>query len=116
VSYSKSDIETWAKALRSGEYQQVQNMLQTENGHCCLGVACELFIPKPNQLRDKFGLLSGAVPGWQYLVPNWLRTIDIDFHEMTGTKLVSLNDSMNFTFDEIADCLEAVYILEVLND
>jgi hypothetical protein len=28
--------------LRSGEYPQVQNVLHTPKGYCCLGVACDL--------------------------------------------------------------------------
>lgn len=30
-------------ALRSGEYTQTTGKLKTENGHCCLGVLCELY-------------------------------------------------------------------------
>ena len=32
----------WAKALRSGEYKQVREVLNNSQGHCCLGVGCEV--------------------------------------------------------------------------
>lgn len=36
--------EKWIKALRSGEYNQIDGRLASEDGskHCCLGVLCEL--------------------------------------------------------------------------
>jgi hypothetical protein len=38
--------EAWASALESGEYKQAQGSLRTEEGFCCLGVACDLFQPE----------------------------------------------------------------------
>lgn len=32
----------WAKALRSGKYQQSRMALRNSKGYCCLGVACEI--------------------------------------------------------------------------
>lgn len=32
----------WVTKLRSGEYRQVRNFLHTEDGHCCLGVLCDI--------------------------------------------------------------------------
>ena len=42
--------QKWVDALRSGEYQQTQNRLHDENGFCCLGVLCDLYL-KENQLE-----------------------------------------------------------------
>lgn len=33
----------WLAALRSGEFQQTQQMLKSQQGYCCLGVLCELY-------------------------------------------------------------------------
>ena len=33
----------WVKALRSGEYKQTTGQLRKDDGHCCLGVACDLY-------------------------------------------------------------------------
>ena len=35
--------EKWVAALRSGEYKQGIGCLQSEDGFCCLGVACDVF-------------------------------------------------------------------------
>lgn len=38
--------EKWLQALESGEYKQGSGALVKDNCFCCLGVACELFIPE----------------------------------------------------------------------
>jgi hypothetical protein len=123
---SKKDIMTWINALRSGKYKQTTYKLQTEEGYCCLGVACELFIPKNKQQRAQ-GLLMGLRPIDQGSCPTWLSNIDpipgrpVDLR----ISLAQLNDygcineqeqfSDNpLSFEEIADILQAVYIEEVL--
>tara|TARA_R110002012_G_scaffold25715_4_gene84720 strand:- start:2258 stop:2629 length:372 start_codon:yes stop_codon:yes gene_type:complete len=46
----KSDVKKWIKALRSGDYLQVQERLYEVNeidgttAYCCLGVACDLLV------------------------------------------------------------------------
>lgn len=41
----KKDIqEKWIAALESGEYQQTKHRLHDEEGFCCLGVLCDLYI------------------------------------------------------------------------
>lgn len=120
---NKKDIKTWVKALRSGKYSQTKKVLQSEEGYCCLGVACTLFIKPVDQKLKRIYfnnnesykvVLSGGLPRAQQNAPNWLQTVDTDFYDKTGKWLNNLNDNEDFTFDEIADVLEAVYILEVL--
>lgn len=36
-------VELWLTALRSGEYQQARGYLHTDEGYCCLGVACDIY-------------------------------------------------------------------------
>ena len=113
---NKRDIEKWCKALRSGEHKQTKYRLQDDKGHCCLGVACDIFIPKTK--KELYGdvYLRGRIPWAQSHSPEWLSCIDELIAEKTGKYLTHLNDIYDFSFDEIADILEAVYIHEVLED
>lgn len=134
-SPTKAQIEKWCAALRSGKYKQTRGRLQDEDGHCCLGVACEVFIPRTKRVMvddcDMFGgstdepYLYGAEPTEQNAAPEWLRDVNehfadqfVDWHASEEAALFYLNDGYNgnprYTFDEIADLLEAVYIHEVL--
>lgn len=114
---SKSNIKKWCKALRSGKYKQTKRFLQDNNGFCCLGVACDIFINKKEQVLKSNKTLYGYVPENQKASPKWLKDIEDEFANITNISLVSLNDSseLNMSFDEIADVLEAVYIHEVLD-
>ncbi len=123
-----ADVKKWVKALRSGKYKQTQKHLQDQRGHCCLGVACEIFIPKGEQLRIQVGpnqfVLGGEVPESQAAAPEWLKTVSDDFYRIAGIELIQLNDGVTnairelgpieFTFDEIADLLELVYIHKII--
>lgn len=121
---TKEQIEQWVSALRSGKYKQTKGALQNQDGYCCLGVACDLFIPqyKLDCFTNLDGSLeiTGEMPRHQQHAPDWLREISDDFNLLTGCPITTLNDGsckdiQQLTFDEIADLLEAVYILEVLN-
>lgn len=50
------DKAKWVEALRSGKYRQNKNFLKHRFGgttsFCCLGVACEIGIAKPNRRLD----------------------------------------------------------------
>ncbi len=113
------DILKWTEALRSGEYNQCQNQLQFGDSFCCLGVACDIFITENANLNDR-GQLKGCYPMEQPNAPQWLKDINKDFDDLTkdeagvGFRIETMNDYEKMTFDEIADCLEAVYIHEVL--
>jgi hypothetical protein len=44
----REDIkQEWEAALRSREDKQAKGGLRTEEGHCCLGVLCDLISKKP---------------------------------------------------------------------
>ena len=108
-------IKKWVFALRSGEYKQTKYYLQDKKGYCCLGVGCKVFITK-NKLVFQNGFLIGSTPRCgQKNAPDWLKNINTDFSKKTGLKsLINMNDFDNYTFDEIADCLEQVYIHKIL--
>lgn len=107
------EIMEWCHELWGGKWKQTEGQLQNENGYCCLGVACKIFIPSKKQLK-KGRYLVETEPIYQPHAPKWLEEINDDFKERTGVSLIFLNDKEHFTFPEIADLLYAVYILEVL--
>ena len=39
-------VRTWIDALRSGLYARATGFLRTDEGFCCLGVACDLIDPE----------------------------------------------------------------------
>lgn len=47
----------WLEALRSGKYKQTKSMLMnpTTNGHCCLGVLCDLYAKEVGGSFDENG-------------------------------------------------------------
>ena len=111
---TKEDIQTWIDALRSGEYKQGRHSLQsTESRYWCLGVACKLFIEPQLQDLDE-NRLVGGLPYDQRNSPEWLTYISTELNKYTGHHLNYLNDNMGFTFDEIADVLQAVYVEEAI--
>lgn len=126
--YSKKDIEKWVLELRSGKYEQGREALNEDNSYCCLGVACKVFIEMDKLEINNRGNIRYSMPVEQSHSPTWLKLINEDFQSKTGLTLVGLNDGIRldkaldnglehetrFTFNEIADLLEAVYVLEVL--
>lgn len=139
MKVSKKNILKWTAALRSGEYKQSTGVLQGYGGFCCLGVACAEFIPEGKVERsqvlhepDGTRRMLGVMPEQQPAAPRWLQQVSDDFRSKTGIGLASLNDAspsafqdflnigmdcaQPFTFDEIADLLEAVYVHKVLDE
>jgi hypothetical protein len=119
MKINKKQMLEWINALYSGEYTQAKNFLQDCDGagYCCLGVGCILFIPKEKLNIDEDGILIGSVPTKrnQPFVPEWLSGIANDFQRETGTCLTSLNDSGNYSFEEIGMLLQLVYVHKMLD-
>lgn len=112
-------------ALRSGEYTQTAGVLHRLEaagnrpaGHCCLGVACDLFADEldlrkvPDLHIEGFG--AGDDIEYDYL-PEVVRT-HLGFATASGTfddgdgcsvSLADLNDE-GATFSEIADTIESI--------
>ena len=104
----KSIAMKWVEALRSGKYKQGTGELynKEENAYCCLGVLCAIngiFINENNQslideMEDRKALDIQTNNG----------TL-LSEDGMFNTSLDSLNDSGNYTFDEIADIIQTIY-------
>ena len=113
---TKQNALKWTAALRSGKYQQsTKGFLQDETGYCCLGVACDVFIPKNKIEKDRNGMMIGAFTVNQPHCPDWLRGLNVDFNIKSGRSLSNLNNGLDFTFDEIADLIELVYVHRALD-
>jgi len=103
--------QKWVSALRSGEYQQTQKRLRTEDGFCCLGVLCDLYIKENNvewnlandghtyEFQDNKSILPSSVMEWAGVERH-----NPDINNGTET-LAGLNDT-GCTFEQIADLIE----------
>lgn len=96
----------WIAALRSGDYEQTAEALQDENGYCCLGVGCKV--------ASRNGIEVGSIWGVGTLedypeVLDWLGLYDYegDAKNCQFKSLAELNDLRSYTFEMIADHLEA---------
>jgi hypothetical protein len=117
--------ELWIEALRSGKYKQTQDLLRTGKTDksakfCCLGVACDIYAKETGEgqwkynadkTRMEFCDTNGQMMGAAFLpdaVRKWmgLRT-ENGASRKEDTTLTSLNDEYNYSFEQIADKLEA---------
>lgn len=102
----------WIAALRSGKYRQSTCYLNTANGFCCLGVACDIVDPTtwkkvvdssiPGTMETKTG--SRGYPGYGDLGDDIMNVLLQEFSE-NGMKhsvlnyLASLNDNCAYFID-----------------
>lgn len=113
--------EKWIKALRSGEYKQCKKGLRVEDGYCCLGVLTDLYEKENNRgkwirvktdLPDQFVFDVGNGYNYSFLpgtVCDWagISRIDSSVDIGDGTDdLITLNDALGKSFNEIADIIE----------
>lgn len=141
MSYDKVAAEQaearrqWYAALRSGEFRQGRENLCINGEHCCLGVACELFVrSRPGEARfevppdadednatHKFFVEAGKGfdPDMDELLPRavqrWLGIQYADPVVLVGDQqergISTLNDA-GTSFAEIAELLERAYPAE----
>jgi hypothetical protein len=116
----KTEIkQKWVEALRSGEYTQGKLRLYNGRSYCCLGVLCNLYMNEKNETwyylisetSDNYycdgesELLPVAVMDWAELNSgngDPLVNVDVEIKS-----LAELNDTLNYTFAQIADVIEA---------
>lgn len=87
----------------------------SDKKYCCLGIAVivsggENVFVKSSELSDKFGILRWGTrtyaATWNASLPPEMReSINLTFSEQSD--LTTLNDTKLFTFDQIADYIEA---------
>ena len=125
MSYRKIDpkLKTkWLKALRSGKFVQGQGALRNSNGHCCLGVLCELqgrlakvdddgeVISKAKVATIDYDITNSDVKapklrGGQLIHPEscWVLPTWVD--RKAQSRLAEMNDAGR-SFDNIADWIK----------
>ena len=111
---TKKQAQKWADALRSGKYKQGKHQLQSDSGHCCMGVACDVFI-NPKDLVLAYGRIHGSLPSQQPSAPMWLKSAGEMYFRISDearfeANLEFLNDRHDYTFDMIADIIELEYV------
>jgi len=128
---NKEAMREWVAALRSGKYAQGESYLARRIGdedarYCCLGVACEIFAERLDVPRDETVSMDGSVVVTYGGHTQWL---PLSVRKLLGTdsepngkifdrmgnfntvSVVTMNDSGQYTFDEIANALEWAYSL-----
>lgn len=107
----KVDMKIWVEALRSGKYTQSREALQNDKGFCCLGVACDLFIPIEDvEVCKQTGMLKGGLPSDQKNAPEWLKRIEnYQFRNTYNITIAFINDN-GVSFLEIADRIENTFL------
>lgn len=116
MSMTQEQLRTeWIARLRSGKYQQTRSCLHIPGeGHCCLGVACEILVEEGRMTRGPDLELSKPQAMFDgsstLLSPEAVTAFGL--RDGAGScaigersSLTSLND-YGRTFDEIADDLE----------
>lgn len=114
------------EALRSGRYNQYKGGLKSpreKNSFCCLGVACDISNMGFWTITDNYLTPYGESGGYlTKAVINWLgwqdkkgttsieTTIETKDDSTHHASLASFNDE-GFTFDQIADIIEAGLVL-----
>ncbi len=110
------EAQKWANALRSGKYEKGMGQLKMGHKFCSIGVACDVF--KKYKISFKGHILPLSMD--PNSIPEWLININSDFYGKTDMPLWMINDCgyldfKNFTFNEIADIIELVYVHRILN-
>lgn len=101
------NLKKWLTALRSGKYEKVTHSLREEIyenkfGYCALGVAMKV-------AEDNGVPIAEAAWGRCFLpqaVTAWLGASSGNV-SLNGNSVVDLNDEEGFTFNQIADEIEA---------
>lgn len=103
----------WLKALRGGGYEQGRGRLRLfPTGFCCLGVLCDTLAPEgwriPSEGTYRHGGSGVSLPKQIALKAGITTpTFQIPIGEGRLTTPEDMNDTFKFTFEEIADMIEA---------
>lgn len=91
--------QRWVEALRSGRYQQGRGYLRKDGKYCCLGVLCDVV--------DSTGWDGDTFNERFSLLPYELKQ-RLNISNAVEDKLTDMNDSGDYTFNEIADWIEVL--------
>ena len=114
----KDRLRLLVAALRSGDYTQAVGQLRTDEGYCCLGVACDVFHRETDN-----GFWSQDYKGGSWFFYGNSYTMGVRVYEWFGlpsqnptlehgeTTMSGLNDNLRLDFSAIADQIEEEYEL-----
>lgn len=101
--------QKWLEALRSGRYKQGTGVLRrVKEEYCCLGVLCDVVSPVgwDREMLNSHYYYSYDSEYETTDLPPALKTL-VCITEDDAAHLISMNDSKGYTFDQIADWIEA---------
>lgn len=105
--------QQWISALRSGKYFQVQEVLESEEGNCCLGVLCRVAgikklrsskFARSDKTIGTASVFASNDNGISLLSPALLKKVGLT--RMEQQQLWQLNDIEQWNFNQIADWIE----------
>jgi hypothetical protein len=105
--------QKWIDALKSGEYQQTNSYLHTEQGYCCLGVLCDIYAKEYDDTAqwgpydDHYNILGESLV-LPPEVTEWAGLDDTDvcyYNEGKRVYLAALNDG-GMNFNQIAQVIK----------
>lgn len=99
-------MEVWIAELRSGEYTQGTEKLKSyQDEYCCLGVLCNIVSPGEwDSGQEGYSFLGNeGDPPYEVVLQ-----LGVNVEDVPGfiSDLVNKNDTLCYTFSEIADFLE----------
>ncbi len=113
------NAKKWVKALKSGEFKQTKHRLCRIDkdgnilGHCCLGVACELYQEEVGNLEFKAiekcesMIIDGHSGDLPCHVKKWLGLTECNGHFGEYMQSLSGHNDSGRSFSEIADLIES---------
>lgn len=110
---NRERVQLLVGALRSGEFAQDMGKLRTNNGYCCLGVACEIH----RRYAEDAGEWKKDGGWWVYMgqdatmPPSVWSWFGFGFHNpvLSSYNMAGMNDT-GASFQEIADAIEKKYL------
>lgn len=107
----------WVAALRSGEYKQAQGRLMIYDAegvcsYCCLGLMQKIADGKVETVHIGGEEVPGALPSYQWWKAHGVQgaTEKLGYYgstcDLTTSHLISMNDTLGKTFEEIADYVD----------
>lgn len=103
------NAKKWVQVLRSGRYKQSKYQLKTNEGYCCLGVACDLYAKEKHIVWDGTDFLGNAQT-LPHLVMAWMGLSSPTgiFITRPGVQCsLSWCNDRDMSFEEIADVIES---------
>jgi len=124
---NKNNIQEWVKALRSGDYEQIDGALRINEKYCCLGVACDIALKSGDltddyrwETSDRFGTeedfystaLPSVVVDWLGLKANQHDPMLVSENGEEAHSASNWNDGQQASFNDIADMIEGNFLKE----